>query len=114
MIKFTPSIYDEVRNFLTEKNILASLSIAFNNSLYVLFPRILNQNIQAFQELLKKYQLRGSMFYDYETNESIVLVFKTKSNHVKSYYSSTRLIPLETLITKNHLKKMKQTFDHAQ
>ena len=73
-LKLTPTVHDTVRRFLDEKETLLNLVSALGSPLNVLFPDIIEENVQAFNNTFKKMGILGKVFFAHKCNQSDSIV----------------------------------------
>lgn len=74
MFKFTPLICDEAKSFLSDKERVLDILNCFGSPCNIVFPRVMDRNIDSFKEVFKKYGISGKIFYAHKCNKSSSLV----------------------------------------
>jgi len=82
MIKLTPKVDALVRDFVDNKALIRTLTNGFGTPLNIIFPEILSKNIKSFQDIFKKYNLDGKIYYAHKANKSLSLVKQAKSENI--------------------------------
>lgn len=74
MLKFTPKVHPRIQAFLDHPDLLRNLSNSFKTPLNIIFPEVIPQNIQNFQQVLDKHQISGRIFFAHKCNKSTAVV----------------------------------------
>jgi diaminopimelate decarboxylase len=82
MIKLTPVISPVINEFITQQDIIESLTNSFATPLNILFPQQLSHNINMFKHVFKKYHLNAKIYYAHKANKSQALVRQAKHDGV--------------------------------
>lgn len=71
---FTPIITDQIKSFLQNKDYLYSLINTFKRPLNLIFLNEIKNNISKFTDVLKKYNIKSSIYYAHKCNKSSAIV----------------------------------------
>ena len=82
MFKFTPIICDEVREFISDEQKVLDTLDCFGSPCNIVFPEVMDKNINAFKDVFKKYSLSGKIFYAHKCNKSSSLVKQALYNDI--------------------------------
>lgn len=82
MFKFTPIICNEIKSFIENKDLVLDTLDCFGSPCNVVFPEMMDKNINAFKEVFKKYSLSGKIFYAHKCNKSSSLVKQALYNDI--------------------------------
>ncbi len=69
-LKLKANLNSEVEKFLADKEFVFELVRGFGSPLNILLPDLLQDNVHAFQKILKSYFLSGKIFFAHKTNRS--------------------------------------------
>jgi len=73
-LTLTPKVHSVIKDFLAAPAKLQELVKALGSPLNVLFPELVRDNVESFNDLFKKHGLRGRVFFAHKTNSSDSLV----------------------------------------
>jgi diaminopimelate decarboxylase len=73
-LTLTPTVHETVTRFLKEKETLFSLVSALGSPLNILFPDLIEKNVQDFTSTFKKLGVIGKVFFAHKCNQSDSLV----------------------------------------
>lgn len=82
MFKFTPIICDEIKEFIEDKEKVLNTLDCFGSPCNIVFPDVMDKNINAFKSIYKKYGLSGKIFYAHKCNKSSSLVKQALYNDI--------------------------------
>ena len=82
MFKFTPLICDEINEYIKDKELVFDTLNCFGSPCNVVFPSVMDKNIQAFKDVFKKYSMSGKIFYAHKCNKSPALVKQALYNDI--------------------------------
>ncbi|MBS1990973.1 MAG: Y4yA family PLP-dependent enzyme [Cyanobacteria bacterium SZAS LIN-3] len=73
-LRLTPTVNPTVARFLEQKETLFSLVSALGSPLNILFPDLIEKNVEGFTGTFKKLSLLGKVFFAHKCNQSDSLV----------------------------------------
>jgi diaminopimelate decarboxylase len=73
-LPLTAIVHDTVQRFLAEKELLFTLTNALGSPLNILFPDIVEENVQRFNATFKKLGIIGKVFFAHKCNQSDSIV----------------------------------------
>jgi diaminopimelate decarboxylase len=73
-LTLTPKVHPVIRDYLADPTRLEELVKGLGSPLNVMFPELVRDNVESFNDLFKKHQLRGRVFFAHKTNSSDSLV----------------------------------------
>ena len=82
MFKFTPVLCQEVKEFIDDGELVLDTMRCFGSPCNVIFPEVMDRNINAFKEIFKKYSISGKIFYAHKCNKSSSIVKQALKNDI--------------------------------
>ena len=82
MFKFTPLICEEINEYIDNKELVFDTLNCFGSPCNVVFPSVMDKNIEAFKNVFKKYSMSGKIFYAHKCNKSQALVKQALYNDI--------------------------------
>jgi len=80
--RVTPRLHPLVRDCLDQKDFLFDLVDRFGSPLNIVFPQVLDGNVAGFQDIYKKYRLRGRIYYVTKPCKSLALMAQAKNHEI--------------------------------
>lgn len=81
MISFTPEIHPLIKEYLDEYDISKIVNMV-SSPCNIIFPNILKENINHFNDVFKKHNINGKIFYAHKTNKSSAIVKEARRESI--------------------------------
>lgn len=73
-MKLTPKVSDEIKEFLDDKNYAFNLVNEYGSPLNIIFPSAIQNNVCEFEEVFKKFKIKGHIYFAHKCNKSSAIV----------------------------------------
>ena len=73
-LKLTPRVHPVVKDFIAQDDLLEELTRVIGSPLNILFPDIIVENKQHFENVLAKHSIRGRVYFAHKANRSRALL----------------------------------------
>ena len=70
-LSLEPKIHDKIKRFLKNEKDIFDLVDAFGSPLNLMFPQIIDENINGFTNIYEKHNIQGEVFFSTKPNKSI-------------------------------------------
>lgn len=93
-LSLKPRIHPLISNFLKDEQQLLDLTDRFGSPLNIVFPQIVEENIQSFEDVYKKHHLNGKIYFTTKPNKSVSIIKQASTQNVGVDVSSENALKI--------------------